>query len=84
MKVHTTRDFSKELQELPIEVSQYFEKQKILFEANWLDPRLHTKRLKELHGVFSLRITSRYRALFYLRNNEGVFFAIGHRKDVYR
>jgi mRNA-degrading endonuclease RelE of RelBE toxin-antitoxin system len=85
MIIRETDDFLKELKELPPEIKRLFEKQKFLFNKNWLDLRLHTKRIKELPGVYSCRITRRYRALFYFRNvGEVVFFSIGHRKDVYK
>ncbi len=84
MVIHKTKDFVASLEKLPKETQKLFNRQENIFKANWLDGRLHTKRIKELPGVHSLRITRRYRALFYFRNNEAVFFSIGHRKDIYR
>ena len=85
MVIRQTEDFIKELEQLPSEIKRLFRKQKAIFKQNWLDPRLHIKRNKELSGVFSFRITRRYRALFYFRGEkETIFFSIGHRKDVYR
>lgn len=84
MFVYRTQEFTSELEKLPLGIKRLFQKQETIFEKNWLEPRLHTKRLKELLGVYSFRITRRYRALFYFRNNEAVFFSIGHRKDIYR
>ncbi|OFV96671.1 MAG: hypothetical protein A3H28_03765 [Acidobacteria bacterium RIFCSPLOWO2_02_FULL_61_28] len=84
MVIHKTDDFLEELLRLPKPVQQLLERQEHIFRENWLDPRLHTKRIKEMPGVFSFRITRRYRALFYWKGEEAVFFSIGHRKDVYR
>lgn len=85
MNIRETDDFLKELKGLSPEIKGLFEKQKSLFNKNWLDLRLHTKRIKEMPGVYSFRITRRYRALFYFKDvDEAVFFSIGHRKDIYR
>lgn len=84
MIIRETVDFKKELKDFPLEIKKIFQRQKVVFRENWLDPRLHTKRVKELSGVYSFRITRRYRVLFYFRNNEAIFFKVGHRKDVYR
>ncbi len=83
MVIHKTKDFIEELAELPVEIRKLYQKQEAIFRKNWLDRRLHTKRLKEFLGVYSFRITRRYRALFYFRDAEAVFFSIGHRKDIY-
>jgi mRNA-degrading endonuclease RelE of RelBE toxin-antitoxin system len=83
MNILKTKDFEKGLKELPLKIKKLFQKQENIFRENWLDHRLHTKRIKELSGVYSFRITRQYRALFYFRNNEAIFFTIGHRKDVY-
>ncbi|MBI4087568.1 MAG: hypothetical protein HY434_01940 [Candidatus Liptonbacteria bacterium] len=84
MLVQKTSDFLRELEGLPIGIKNIFEKQESVFKENWLDGRLHTKRLKDLAGAYSFRVTRRYRAIFYLRGNEAIFFSIGHRKDIYR
>lgn len=83
MRIIETDDFEKDLHRLPPEIQKLYRKQKNLFGENWLDARLHIKRNKELEGVYSFRITRRYRAFFYLRGEQAVFFKIGHRKDVY-
>ncbi len=83
MVIHKTKDFIEELAELPAEIRRLYRKQEAIFKRNWLDQRLHTKRLKEFSGVYSFRITRRYRALFYFRDAETVFFSVGHRKDIY-
>jgi mRNA-degrading endonuclease RelE of RelBE toxin-antitoxin system len=84
MIIRETEDFKKDFKNLPSQVKQLFQKQKSIFEENWLDPRLHLKRIKELAGVYSFRVTRRYRVLFYFRNSEVIFFKIGHRKEIYR
>lgn len=85
MIIRETDDFLEELKELPSEIKKLFQKQKSLFNKNWLDPRLHTKRIREIPGVYSFRITPRYRVLFYFRSvDEILFFSIGHRKDIYK
>ncbi len=78
MIIQETDDCLEGLKKLPPEIKRLFEKQKSLFNKNWLDARLHTKRIKERPGVYSFRITRRYRALFYFRNvDKVIFFSIG-------
>jgi len=84
MIIRETEDFKKDLKDLPSEIKRLYQRKKSIFKENWLDPRLHTKRIKELPGVYSFRITRRYRVLFYFRNGEAIFFKIGHRKEIYR
>lgn len=84
MVIIETGDFGRDLKDLPSEIKRIFRKQKIIFKENWLDPRLHIKRNKELSGVYSFRTTRRYRVFFYFRNSEVIFFKIGHRKDIYK
>jgi len=84
MSIIETEDFKKDLKDFPSDIRRLFQKQKAIFKQNWLDARLHTKRIKELPGVYSFRITRRYRVLFYFRNGEAIFFKIGHRKEIYR
>jgi mRNA-degrading endonuclease RelE of RelBE toxin-antitoxin system len=84
MIIIETDDFKKDLKNLPSEIKRLYQRQKAIFKENWLDPRLHTKRIRELPGVYSFRITGRYRVLFYFRNGEAIFFKIGHRKEIYR
>ena len=84
MVIRKTKDFAQELEKLPSDIQKLFYKQEGLFKKNWLDAKLHTKRIKELSGVYSFRITRRYRVIFYFRDSEAIFFNIGHRKDIYR
>lgn len=83
MNVRKTKSFVSHLSKLPSEIKITYKKQEHIFLENWLDSRLHVKRLKDFKGVFSFRITRRYRVLFYFRNKEAIFFSIGHRKDIY-
>ncbi len=82
--IQKSKDFTKELEKLPLKIKKLYHKQETIFKQNWLDPRLHVKRNRELKAVYSFRITRRYRTFFYFRDNEAIFFAIGHRKDIYR
>ena len=84
MVILKTDDFLRELEKLPAGIRKIFDKQELIFEKNWLDGRLRTKRLKELAGAYSFRVTRRYRVIFYFRDKEAVFFSIGHRRDIYR
>ena len=84
MVIRKTDDFLRDVSRLPKGIRDLLEKQEEVFGGNWLDPRLHTKRIKELPGAYSFRITRRYRAFFYWAGEEAVFFSIGHRKDVCR
>jgi mRNA-degrading endonuclease RelE of RelBE toxin-antitoxin system len=85
MKIIQTDDFTKELAKLPSSIQKAYAMQEIRFLKNHRDPRLHIKKLHGLGGVFSFRMTREYRALFYFHGKEMiVFFAVGHRKDVYR
>ena len=84
MIIRKTKDFAEDLEKLSSQIKKLFQKQEAIFKENWLDPRLHIKRIKELPGVYSFRITRRYRVLFYFRDDEAIFFSIGHRKDIYR
>lgn len=84
MTIQKTDDFSNDFNKLPVDAKRLFRKQESIFLKDWLDSRLHTKKIKELENVYSFRITRRYRALFYFRDTEAIFFAVGHRKDIYR
>jgi len=84
MKIYKTEDFVKELEKLPTSIKKLYYKQENIFKINWVDSRLHIKRNKELRGVYSFRITRRYRVLFYFGDDGAIFFNVGHRKDIYR
>lgn len=78
-----TDDFKKKLDRLPKSIVRIYERQKNIFLADWLDSRLHIKKLIDING-YSFRITRNYRVLFYFYTDETVVFVdIGHRKDVY-
>jgi len=85
MRIAKTDDFQKDRKALPHDAQQILRKQEGLFLSNPFDPRLHAKKLKELSGIYSFRVTRRYRVLFYLENKDtAVFFAVGHRKEIYK
>jgi len=84
MLIRRTKNFQKNIEKLPLEIREIFKNQERILEKNWLDSRLHIKRVKILPGTYSLRITRRYRALFYFRAEDIILFAIGHRKEIYK
>jgi mRNA-degrading endonuclease RelE of RelBE toxin-antitoxin system len=45
MSIIETEDFKKDLKDFPSDIRRLFQKQKAIFKQNWLDPRLHTKRI---------------------------------------
>ena len=85
MKIIVTKDFERSLKKFPSDARKLYQTQRQRFQTDWRDPRLHAKKMHGLPGVFSFRVTRRYRALFYFtkEKREAVFFEIGHRKDVY-
>ncbi|MBI4136006.1 MAG: hypothetical protein HY481_00435 [Candidatus Vogelbacteria bacterium] len=84
MEIIKTDDFIGQLRKLPVEIRYLYERQEAIFLRNQFDHRLHLKRILMLEGVYSFRITRRYRCLFYFQSKEVVvFFTIGHRKDIY-
>ena len=85
MNILKTSDFSRSFKKLPEEIQDLCQKQEERFREDWRDPRLHTKKIKELPYALSFRVTRRYRTFFYFQNpNTAVFFNIDHRKDAYR
>jgi mRNA-degrading endonuclease RelE of RelBE toxin-antitoxin system len=85
MKIIRTDDFEKHLQKLPSATMRSFLSQLNRFETNPRHSSLHTKKLKDLDGVYSIRIGRVHRALFFFdATGNATFFAIGHRKDIYR
>ena len=85
MRVVTTADFDRSLQELPASVRRLCAVQMTRLAADRRDPRLHLKKLHGLDGVYSFRVTRSYRALFYMSAADDlVLFEIDDRKDVYR
>ncbi|KKU16611.1 MAG: hypothetical protein UY26_C0003G0218 [Candidatus Jorgensenbacteria bacterium GW2011_GWA1_48_13] len=84
MVIYRTDDFLHDVEKLPTEAKRLLKKQEAIFIKSWLDPRLHVKKLKGFEGVYSIRITRRYRVLFYFRAKDAVFFAVGHRKEIYK
>lgn len=85
MEIIRTADFERALRKLPSEIRDLNQTQEERFLRNWLDPRLHVKKVRGDDGVFSYRITRRYRGFFYFQHPQrSIFFDIDHRKDAYR
>lgn len=85
MKIIETSRFQKALRVIDKAAQTDYQHQKTIFNNNWRDSRLHVKKLVDLDGVYSFRVSRRYRVLFYFQDNQiVVFFIIGHRKDIYR
>lgn len=76
--------FEKQLSGLPESVRHQFTKQKDLLNTNPRHPSLHFKKLKDMKDTYSIRIAGSYRALCIISSDTAIFFAIGHRKDIYR
>lgn len=80
-----TDDFKRAAAKFPVHIRKLCEEQLLTLEADWRDSRLHIKKLKELEGAYSFRITRNYRALFYFDVNDSIIvFDADHRKDAYR
>jgi len=75
MKILFSQEFKKNFRKLPIQIQNLYHKQEEIFESNWKDSCLHTKKLRGDKITFSFRITRQYRVLF---------VTIDHRKDIYR
>ena len=75
MKILFSQEFRKNFRKFPIQIQNLYHKQEEIFEGNWKDSRLHTKKLRGDKIAFSFRITRQYRVLF---------VTIDHRKDIYR
>lgn len=85
MEIIHTDDFERALLRLPIEIQKLNTTQEDRFIRNWLDSRIHLKKIRAENGVFSYRITRRYRGFFYFQHpDRAIFFDIDHRKDAYR
>ena len=85
MKIIHTDDFSKHLRKLSNATRGSFLSQEKRFADNPRHPSLQTKKLKDLNGVYSFRVGRSHRALFFFESNGTVvFFAVGHRKNIYR
>src|SRR3989338_9250510 len=46
MVIRKTDDFLQDLERLPAGIQELLRKQEAIFRGNWLDPRLHTKRIE--------------------------------------
>ena len=85
MKILFSQEFKKNFRKLPIQIQNLYHKQEEIFESNWKDSCLHTKKLRGDKITFSFRITRQYRVLFiFVQNRVALFVTIDHRKDIYR
>jgi len=85
MNILYTAEFQKQFHKLPEDIQTLYRRQEILFQTNWRDPRLHTKKLVRQLNTFSFRVTRLYRVLFLFDSRDTVvFLTIAHRKDAYR
>ena len=85
MKIIRTADLEKHLQKLPSATKRSFFSQLVRCVTNPHHSSLYTKKLKDLDVVYSIRIGRLHRAPFFFTSDGNVtFFAIGHRKDIYR
>lgn len=84
MTLIETEDYKSHLAKLPIKTQALARVQAKRLADNIRDPRLHTKKLADMQGACSYRITRAYRGLFYLDIKDNIIlFAIGHRKEIY-
>ncbi len=85
MTIEYTSNFVKSFRRLPREIQDLAIEQEGIFKINLHDPRLHTKPLHgRLKGLWSFRVTRRYRVLYGFKSSEVVlFYEIEHRWFVY-
>lgn len=84
MKIIYAGEFVKAFKKLPVNVQKLYRKQESIFQKNWKDPRLHTKKLIGHASPFSFRVTREYRVLFSFIDKDTVLMAtIGHRSQIY-
>lgn len=85
MTIRKAPHFLKDYSRLPLDIQRLFVVQEQRFHADRFDPRLHFQKLIDVPGVYSFRVTRRYRVMLRFEGpDDAVFFAIGHRKDTYR
>lgn len=85
MELIRTPSFEKSLALAPREIQYLCERQLERLVLDPSDPRLHRKPFKGQAGVYTFRITRRYRGFFYINiRQEIIVFTINHRKDAYR
>ena len=86
MTIEYTSNFVRSFQRLPREIQDLAIEQEHIFKTNERDPRLHAKPLQgRLKGLWSFRVTRRYRVLYAWKSKTVVlFYEIEHRRFVYR
>ena len=61
------------------------QKQLKLFKGNVRDPFLRTHKLKgNLSDTWSISIEANVRLVYFIKNNEAIFFKLGSHNEVYR
>jgi hypothetical protein len=76
MKSSTTRDFRKQLNQLPIAVRDP-NKAYSLWKADPYHPSLQFKRVSQRQPIYSVRVSLNYRTLGLLENDHVYWFWIG-------
>ena len=88
MAILFTSEFQQKLKEIKRyrpKLFQKIEKQLFTFSQNSHHPSLRTHKLRgDLNNAWSISITSDYRALYYVSEENYVFFALGTHDEVYR
>ena len=82
---HTTSNFRKKFEKLPIEIRLLATNKILVFEKNFLHPGLNTHKLKgHLSNFWSFYITKSYRVLFKFLKNNGVIYYDIDDHDIYK
>ncbi|MFQ5774767.1 MAG: hypothetical protein ACE5GS_09640 [Kiloniellaceae bacterium] len=81
MRARATPEFWDCFDKLPLEIQGRARKAFELWQANYLHPSLHFKRVKAREPVFSIRVSRGWRALGMLEDDTLVWFWIGSHSD---
>ncbi|NES83982.1 MAG: hypothetical protein F6K10_22630 [Moorea sp. SIO2B7] len=77
MKSSTTKDFCKQLHQLPIAVREQANKAYALWKTEPYHPSLQFKRVSQRQPIYSARISLNYRALGLLEKDHIYWFWLG-------
>ena len=77
MKSSTTKDFRKQLNQLPISVQEQANKAYALWKTDPYHPSLQFKRVSQRQPIYSARVSLNYRALGLLEKEHIYWFWIG-------
>ena len=85
MKLQFLPKFKKQYQKLPLKIQRQFDERLRLFLADPTDPRLRVHPLKgELAGYWSMNVSGDFRALYVIRGDALIIFAlIGSQSELY-